>query len=166
MTSEERKLIQEIASKPVGSLWGYWPFVLPVTVVVIGVAVQIALLSYFNARLGHIDILIRSGTKVELLWESQLVKEAVLTVSFSITGTFALLAFLAYRSHKQAILLKAAVRELGIEHDQGAAANGNPPVRPQADQAGRPFVEMDPKQLPKELESAVWPPGAGEQNSR
>ena len=126
MTSKQREQIRMMTRRPLGSVWGYWPFVFPVLLVVIGIAVQVALLSYFNSRLGEIDILIRHGKDVRLLWESQLVKEAVLTVSLSITLTFALLAFLARRSHQQATLLRAAASDLGIEAgQQGAPPNSH-----------------------------------------
>ncbi len=130
MTSEQRNQIHVMTRRPLGSIWGYWPFIFPVVLVVVGIAVQIALLSYFKTRFGDFDILIRKGTKVEILWDSQLVQEAVLTVSFSITVTFALLAFLARRSHEQAILLKAAATELGIENgQQEGSAKGSKPIR-------------------------------------
>jgi hypothetical protein len=120
-----------MTSRPPGSICGYWPFVIPVLLVVIGVAIQIALLRYLESRYGSFDILIRHGAKTELLWDSQLVKEAVLTVSLCITVTFGLLAVLAYRSHKQAVLLKAAARELGLENgQQDGAANRSQPVGP------------------------------------
>jgi hypothetical protein len=132
MTSEERDQIRAMTSRPPGSLWGYWPFIFPVLLVVIGIAVQIALLRYLESRFGSFDILIKHGTKTELLWDSQLVKEAVLTVSLSITVTFGLLAFLAYRSHKQAVLLKAAAQEIGVENgQQRSAANRSQPVSPE-----------------------------------
>jgi hypothetical protein len=118
MTSEQRSQIRGMSRRPVGSIWGYWPFLFPVLIVIIGVAVQIALLVYLKGRVGDFDILIRHGGKVQVLWDSQLVRQAVLTVSFSITMTFGLLAFLAWRSHKQAMLLKAAASELGIEDSQ------------------------------------------------
>ncbi len=138
MTSEERNQIRGMTNRPPSSIWGYWPFVFPVLLVVVGVAVQIALLRYLGSRYGSFDILIRHGTRTELLWDSQLVKEAVLTVSLSITVTFGLLAFLAHRTHKQAILLKAAAQELGIENGQGGAANRSQPVGPEADQTSSP----------------------------
>jgi hypothetical protein len=122
MTSEERNQIRDLAKRPLGSIWGYWLFVFPVVLVVIGIGVQMALLRYFESRSGSLDILIRQGTNVELLWDGQLVKEAVLTVTLSITLTFALLAFLARRSYKQSALLKAAASELSIENGQQVAA--------------------------------------------
>ncbi|MDD5140451.1 MAG: hypothetical protein PHY43_09370 [Verrucomicrobiales bacterium] len=118
MTSQDRNQIREVAHKPLGSIWGYWPFVFPVLLVVIGIAVQIALLSYFKRHSSGFEICIRQGAKIEVLWDSQLVQEAVLVMSFSITITFALLAFLARQSYKQAALLKAAASELGIENGQ------------------------------------------------
>jgi hypothetical protein len=127
MTSEERNQIRGMTSRPLGSIWGYWPFVFPALLVVVGVAVQIALLRYLESRYGSFDILIKHGTRTEVLWDSQLVKEAVLTVSLSITATFGLLVFLACRSHKQSVLLRAAAQELGIESGQGGAANRGQP---------------------------------------
>ncbi len=128
MTSEQRNQIRMMTRRPLGSVWSYWAFIFPVVLVVVGIAIQIALLSYFKSRFGEFDILIRHGKDVRLLWDSQLVQEAVLTVSFSITVTFGLLAFLARRSHKQAALLNAAARELGIEGgQQDGAANGSQP---------------------------------------
>ena len=121
-----------MGSRPLGSIWGYWPFAFPVLLMVVGVAVQIALLRYFESRYGTFDVLIRHGTRTELLWDSQLVKEAVLTVSLSITVTFGLLAFLACRSHKQAVLLKAAAHELGIDKGQDGAAKRSQPVSSKA----------------------------------
>jgi hypothetical protein len=102
----------------VGSVWGYWPFVLPVVLVIVGIGVQVVLLRYFESRYGEFDVLIRHGAKTELLWDSQVVKEAVLTITLSITLTFALLAFLARRSYRQAALLNAAAKELGLENGQ------------------------------------------------
>jgi hypothetical protein len=130
MTSEQRDQIRDMTRRPVGSVWGYWPFVFPVVLVIIGIGVQVVLLWYFESRYGVFDILIRKGTKMDMLWDSQLVKQAVLTVALCITVTFALLATLAHRSHKQAVLLKAAARELDIVNGQPeGGANGSQPIR-------------------------------------
>jgi hypothetical protein len=130
MTSEQRNQIRDMTRRPVGSIWGDWLFVFPVVLVIVGIGVQVVLLRYFESRYGSFDILIRHGTKTGVLWDSQLVKEAVLTITLSITVTFALLAFLARRSHKQAVLLKAAANELGIESGQpDGASNGSQPIR-------------------------------------
>jgi len=126
MTSEQRNQIRALTRQPVGSIWGYWPFVLPVLLVIIGIVVQVVLLRYFESRYGSFDILIRQGKKIEVLWEAQLVKEAVLTISLSITLTFALLAFLARRSYRQATLLRAAAGDLGIESGQQNTPSNGP----------------------------------------
>jgi hypothetical protein len=118
MNSEERNQLREISRRPLGSVWSYWPFVLPVLLVIVGVGVQIALLSYFRHHFGDFDIVVRKGNKTESLWDNQLVKEAVLTVSLSITVNFALVALLAWRAYKQAALLRAVARELGIDSPQ------------------------------------------------
>ncbi len=123
MTSQEKNLLQDIARKPLGSIWGYWAFAFPVLIVIIGIAVQAFLLAYFKQHSTGFEVCIRQGDKVDVLWDSQLVQQAVLTVSLSITATFGLLAFLARQSYKQIGLLKSAARELGIE-------NGQPPAAP------------------------------------
>jgi len=130
MTSEQRNQMELMTRRPLGSIWGYWPFVFPVVLVVVGVAIQIALLGYFKSNYGDFDILIRHGKDVRLLWDSELVKEAVLTVSFSVTVTFGLLALLAFRSHKQAALLNAAARDLGIAGGQSCASPDGGPAAP------------------------------------
>jgi hypothetical protein len=115
MTNEDRNQIRTVASRPLGSVWGYWPFVSPVVFVVIGIAVQTALLAYFKTHLSGFEVCIRHNGKVDVLWDNELVQEAVLVVSGSITITFVLLAFLARESYKQTVLLKAAAKDLGIE---------------------------------------------------
>lgn len=132
MTSEERNQIRLMTNRPLGSIWSYWPFVLPVILVVLGVAIHVAVLWYLKHRYGDIDILIRHGKDVRLLWDSQLVQQAVLTTTFSIIFTFAFLAFLAYRLHKQTALLKAAAKDLGIEggpHDGASNKNQHAPAK-------------------------------------
>jgi hypothetical protein len=115
MTGIERNQIQDTIRRSPDSIWGYWPFLLPVICVLVGIGVQIALLTYFKTQSPSFEVCIRSGKRVEVMWDSQLVQEAVLVVSLSITTTFALLAFLARQLFKQVSLLKAAARELSID---------------------------------------------------
>ena len=96
-------------------IWGYWPFVLPVIFVIIGIVVQVALLGYFKQKVPGLEVCVRRGTNVEAMWDSQLVQECVLVVSLSITVTFALLAVLAGTAFKQVGLLRSAAKELGID---------------------------------------------------
>jgi hypothetical protein len=126
MTAQEQKQIQEAIRTSPRTIWGYWPFVLPVIVVIIGVAVQIALLSYFKKQASGLEVCVRLGTKIEVLWDSQLVKEATLTVSLSITATFGLLAFLARQAFKQMGLLRTAAKDLGIDGQDGPASGSQP----------------------------------------
>ncbi len=131
MTGQERNQIQETIRKSPRTIWGYWPFVFPILLVILGAAIQIALLRYFMKQVPGLEICIRHGARVETLWDSQLVKEAVLTVSFSITLTFALLAFLAHQAFKQVSLLRAAAKDLGMDEvQQNRPKNKNQPIRP------------------------------------
>lgn len=134
MTSQERSEIQKLTSKPVGSIWGYWPFLLPMLLVIIAVAVHALLFTYLNKHYGEIDILIKHGKNIQLLWDSDLVRQAVLAVSGSFICTFALLMYLARLSHKQAVLLKAA-KELGIESSDQRVPNQSRPNSNEASSA-------------------------------
>ena len=116
MTTQEQEQIRKLISHAPKSLWGYLVFVAPVLVVLFGAAAQFVLLAYFkSSRAVDFDVCIRYGKNVELLWDNQLIKEAVLAVTACITCTFALLACLAYKSFRQVQSLSIAARELGIE---------------------------------------------------
>jgi hypothetical protein len=120
MTELLKNQLREIVSKRPRSIWSYWGFVLPVILVIIGIGAQVALLAYFKHQHPELEICLRQGTKIQLMWDSDLVKKAVLTVSRSIALTFALLAFLARISFKQMQVLILVAKELGIEETPSA----------------------------------------------
>ena len=119
MTTQEQEQIRKLISHAPKSLWGYLVFITPILVVLFGAAVQFVLLAYFkSSRVVDFDVCIRYGKSVELLWDNQLVKEAVLAVTACITASFGLLAYLAYKSFRQIQSLSIAAKELGIELSQ------------------------------------------------
>jgi hypothetical protein len=114
MTAEQRTQIQVAIRKAPKTVWAYWPFLLPVLVVVVGVAVQIVLVAYFKNKVPELEVLFKRGTKIEPVWDSQLVQEAVLVTSLSITVTFLMFIFLARLAFRYITLLKAVAKDAGI----------------------------------------------------
>ena len=114
MTSEQRTQIQAIVRNTPKSAWEYWPFLLPVIVFVVGVLVVTALVVYFERKLPDLEVLFKSGKRVEPVWDSQLVREAVMVTAMSITITFLTFIYLARLAFRYATLLKTAAKDLGI----------------------------------------------------
>lgn len=117
MTCEQTVQIRNLIRKSPRTVWAYLPFVFPVLVVIVGVGANIALMLYFEKKSPDLQVLFKVGSKVEPVWDSQMIREVVLTTSLSITVTFILLAFLARVAFKQVGLLRAAAKDLGIEDD-------------------------------------------------
>ncbi len=115
MTSEQRALIQAAIRKTPRTSWAYWPFLLPVLILVVGVAANIVLIAYFKSKVPDLEVLFKHGTKIEPVWDSQLVREVVLVTSMSITVTFLLFIFLARLAFRYATLLKAVAKEAGLD---------------------------------------------------
>ena len=115
MTAEQRTQIQTAIRKTPRTLWAYWPFLFPVLIVVVGIAAQIVLVAYFKSKVPELEVLFKLGTRVELVWDSQLVRKAVLVTSLSITVTFMLFIFLARLAFRYATLLRAAAKDAGID---------------------------------------------------
>ncbi len=128
MTGEETNQIRDLIRKSPRTTWGYWPFVFPILFLVVGVAIIVALVVYFERKAPDLQVLFKLGTKVEPVGDSQLIREAVMVTAMSIVVTFGLLAFLARTAFRQINLLRAAARDLGIEDGQqsGAADGGRP----------------------------------------
>jgi hypothetical protein len=114
MNAEETRQIKTAIRRCPKSVWGYWPFLVPVIAVVAGFAVQITLLAYFKYKLPDLEILLKDGSHVGPVWDSELTREAVLTTSGSITITILLFTYLARQSFKYLGLLKTAAKDLGI----------------------------------------------------
>ncbi len=117
MNAEQRNQIQAIVRKTPKTVWTYWPFLFPVLVVVVGVIVQIAIVVYFERKVPDLEVLFKHGKRVEPVWDSQLVREAVMVTSLSITVTFLLFIYLARLAFRYATLLKTAAKDLGIDED-------------------------------------------------
>ena len=127
MTEDDREQIRKAIRNSPKSIWGYAFFIAPVIVVIIGVVLQFILLAYFEKSRGvDLEVCIRHGKRVEQLWDNDLVKEAVLVVSGSITVTFGLLAFLAYQDFRQIKLLTKAAKELGIVNGADTTSQNTP----------------------------------------
>lgn len=128
MTGEQTVQIRNLVRKSPRTIWGYLPFVFPVVIVIVGVAVNIALVFYFEKEAPDLQVLFKFGSKVEPVWDSQMIRKLVLMTSLSITVTFVLLALLARIAFKQVGLLRAAAKDLGIEDGQesGAASRSQP----------------------------------------
>lgn len=117
MNAEERQQIQSAIRKGPKTVWAYWPFLFPVIVVVIGVLVQVALLIYFSMKIPDLEILFKHGKLVQPVWDSELIKQAVLTSSASITVTILLFTVLARQAFKYLSLLRTAAKDLGINEN-------------------------------------------------
>lgn len=115
MTTEQRAQIQTAIRKTPKTVWAYWPFLIPVLAVVVGVAVQIMLIAYFKSKIPGLEVLFKRGTRIEPVWDSQLIREAVLATALSITGAFMLFIFLARLAFRYATLLKAVAKDAGID---------------------------------------------------
>ena len=130
MTGEQTVQIRTLIRKSPRTVWGYLPFVVPVLVVIAGVAVNIALVFYFEKKAPNMQVLFKLGSKVEPVWDRQMIRKVVLITSLSITATFALLALLARIAFRQVGLLRAAAKDLGItDGQQEGPADGCQPVR-------------------------------------
>ena len=115
MTAEQRTQIQAVVGKTPKTAWTYWPFLFPVLLVVVGVIVQIALVVYFERKIPDLEVLFKHGKRVETVWDSQLVREAVMVTSLSITVSFIFFIYLARLAFRYATLLKTAAKDLGID---------------------------------------------------
>jgi hypothetical protein len=115
MTAEQRTQIQAAVRKTPKTIWAYWPFLLPVLVLLVGVVAQIVLVVYFKSKAPDLEVLFKRGTRIEPVWDSQLVQEAVLVTSLSVTATVMLFIFLARLAFRYATLLKAAAKDVGID---------------------------------------------------
>ncbi len=115
MTSEEANQVRKLIRTAPRSIWGYWPFVFPVLVVIVGIAINIGLVIHFQRKAPDLQVLFKVGKRVEPVWDSQLVQEAVMIATLSVTVTFGLLASLARIAYRQVRLLRAAAEDLGIE---------------------------------------------------
>lgn len=129
MTGEQRVQLRNLIRKSPRTVWAYLPFVFPVLIVIVGVAANFALVIYFEKKAPDLQILFKLGSKVEPVWDSQMIRKVVLRTCLSITVTFVLLAFLARIAFRQVGLLKAAAKDLGIEDGQDGTANGSQPIR-------------------------------------
>lgn len=115
MTSEQRAQIQAAIRKTPRTVWAYWPFLFPVLIVVIGVAIQIVLVAYFKSKVPDLEVLLKHGTRIETMWDSQLFRKMVLVTSMSITVTFLLFIYLARLAFRYATLLKAVAKDAGLD---------------------------------------------------
>ncbi len=133
MTGEETNQIRDLIRKSPRTIWGYWPFVFPILILIVGVVIIVALVVYFERKAPDLQVLFKLGTREEPVWDSQLIREAVMTTVMSIIVTFGLLAFLAWTAFRLTRLLRAAAKELGIEDgEQGGAADGGQPSSSEA----------------------------------
>jgi len=82
------------------------------------VLVLVLLLAYFKHKMPDLEVLLKRGTTVEPMWSSELLREAVLLFTGSITATFLMFIVLACVAFKQLGLLRAAAKELGISNGQ------------------------------------------------
>ncbi len=136
MTGEETTQIRGLIRKAPRTVWGYLPFVFPVLMVIVGIAVIAGLVLYFETKAPDLQVLFKLGTKVEPVWDSQLIREVVIVTALSITVTFVLLAFLARMTFRQVGLLRAAAKDLRIEDGQpDGSASGSQPVGPETNRA-------------------------------
>ncbi len=135
MTGEEATQIRSLVRKAPRTVWVYLPFVFPVLMVLVGIAINVGLVIHFEKKAPDLQVLFKRGSKVEPVWDSQLIREVVMVTSLSFTVTFALLAFLARLAFRQLGLLRAAAKDLGIEDGQpDGAANRSQPVRSETNQ--------------------------------
>ncbi len=133
MTGEETNQIRNLIRRSPRTIWGYWPFAFLILILIVGVAVIIALVIYFERKAPDLQVLFKLGTKVEPIWDSQLIRKAVMTTVMSIVATSGLLVFLARTAFRQINLLRAAAKDLGIEDtQQSGAADGRQPSSSEA----------------------------------
>ncbi len=80
----------------------------------LGVVIQVFLLWYFNSGVSDLELCLREGDKIQPIWDSQMIKHAILTASFILSANFVLVAVLAKIAHQHRVLLGAAAKDLGI----------------------------------------------------
>ena len=115
MSPDQRAQIQTVIRKTPKTIWAYWPFLLPIVIVVIGVAINVMLVVYFERKIPDLEVLFKDGNRIQPVWDSQLVCEAVMTTSMSITVTFLMFVYLARLSFRYATLLKATAKDIGLD---------------------------------------------------
>lgn len=142
MTENDKKQIYQVAEYSPRSLWGYWPFIGLLLLVMVGVGGHVVLFLYFKNQSPGLEIWLREGDRMQPMWNSELVKRMVLTTSFAITTTFGLLAFLAALAHRYVRLLRIAATEMGIDE-----ASLEPPERVRQ-RLFKAFREIDRKANP------------------
>ncbi len=114
MNDEDVRRIRNGVTKGPKSVWGYLPFLIPALIVPIGVCLHAAMLWSFESRAFEVEVLLRQGDRVEVMFDSLLVTRLVLTASACFILSFVLLAMLAVGAVRQEALLRKAAQELGI----------------------------------------------------
>lgn len=115
MNEKEKNEVQDIIKKSPRRIWGYWMFIFPIILILIGILIHIFLLKYFESKNGQsIEIMLKSGKKISTWLENRDVKKVILTISLAIIISFGMLAQLAYTSFKQKKLIKRMAKELKI----------------------------------------------------
>jgi hypothetical protein len=70
MTGEQTVRIRNLIRKSPRTIWAYLPFVFPILIVIVGVAVNVALVIYFEKKAPDLQVLFKLGSKVEPVWDS------------------------------------------------------------------------------------------------
>jgi hypothetical protein len=118
MTTDERERIRAAVSKTPKTVWEFWPFFVLIIFLVVGILVVGSLIFYFERRAPDLEMLFKNGKSIVRVWDSQMIREAVIVTAMSFVVTFMLFIYLARIAFKYATLLKMAAKELGIDEAQ------------------------------------------------
>lgn len=115
MTSEQKAQIQLAMRKAPKSVWGYWPFLVPTIMVIVGFAIQIVLVIYLKTKIPDLQVLFQHGKRIQPVGDSELVQRFVLVTGGAIVVNLLMFTQLARLTFRHVNLLKAAAKDLGIE---------------------------------------------------
>jgi hypothetical protein len=115
MTAEQREQIRAVVLKTPKSPWEYWPFLLPVILLVVGTMIIVGLMAFYERKIPDLEVLFKNGKTIVPVWDSQLIREAVMTAIMSVTVTFWLFIYLARTAFRYGSLLKMAAKDLGMD---------------------------------------------------
>ena len=108
MPEVDRSAIVSAAAKGPKSRLGYWPFIFPSLLLLGGVCLQAVLLILLKSGNSELEVLLKIGDDVRPALDHDLVRRAILSATFLMTLSFALLAYLADQIIKTRRLLRDA----------------------------------------------------------
>ena len=82
MTGEETNQFRDMLRKSPRTFWEYWPSILPVLIAIACAVAVVGFVIYWETKMPDLEVLFRRGEDVAPIADSQLVREAVMSVAF------------------------------------------------------------------------------------